>query len=72
MLLATLRLELVDKRKDIAMVFTEELTEMFYIFCMHFLLCQDPACTGEGLVGLVIQFLAVSYDNECPVSPALF
>ena len=63
-----LRLELVNACKDIAMVFTEKSAKMFYIFCMHFLLCQHTACTGKGLVGLVIQFLAIGYDNKCPVS----
>ena len=38
------------------------------IFRVYFLLRQDTTCAGEGFIDLVIQFLAIGYNHECPVS----
>ena len=37
-------------------------------FRMHFLLRQDTTCAREGFIDLVIQLLAIGYDNKCPIS----
>lgn len=65
--LAFLRAELLDQRKDVAVIFAEQLLEMSTAGGMGLDLTYSTN-SSEGLVDLLVQLVAVGDDHECPVA----
>ena len=68
MFLTLFGLELLDESKDVAMILTQELSEMLDPFRMDLLLSDNPSAICEVFIDLVVQLFAVRDDNKCPVA----
>ena len=58
-------MELLNKRENVAMVFSQQLLEFFTTLCLYVLLCHCST-VHESLVDLVVEFVPIGDNHEGP------